>query len=385
MDITQAFIKFRDDIKELIANNLNAIGKPSVAYNEETDNIDFYTENGVRSIATGLNEPVALVPVLSVDDGKVIYSENSYQEHYAWQAFNGTATGVTDGAGFGNPNMNSYVGYNFNSKRTVTKIFIKNRFLNSVAYTVSSAKTFKLQGSNDLSNWYDIQEFVISSGNEGAEEYFIVDNPQQYSAFRIFIMEVSNTAHVFIAQLQFYGYNEIGVALPEATKNATVSESDVFSVEKEYAVGDYCIYDDILYKFTAEKATGEWDESVVENTTVVKELRGGMDLLWENPDPTTSFAEQDITLASGDYEYYEVFYFYDATAPKMQSVKSCRGYGVLLSSALANNNGTANNYRIVSYVSDTVLTVGTGYFGSAGTMSNNNNKCVPVKIVGYKL
>lgn len=63
------------------------------------------------------------------------------------------------------------------------------------------------------------------------------------------------------------------VALKNAT-DATVCnpDTDVFSTEKTYSAGEYCIYNNILYKFTDEKSAGEWDDSVVESTTVVSEL-----------------------------------------------------------------------------------------------------------------
>lgn len=47
---------------------------------------------------------------------------------------------------------------------------------------------------------------------------------------------------------------------------------DVFSTEKEYTSGDYCIYNNTLYKFTKSKDAGEWDPDVVKVTTVQNEL-----------------------------------------------------------------------------------------------------------------
>ena len=50
-----------------------------------------------------------------------------------------------------------------------------------------------------------------------------------------------------------------------------VSE-DKFSESKAYAIGDYCIYDNTLYKFTASKTAGAWNASVVEAVTITGEL-----------------------------------------------------------------------------------------------------------------
>lgn len=44
--------------------------------------------------------------------------------------------------------------------------------------------------------------------------------------------------------------------------------SEEFSTSKAYAVGDYCIHKNALYKFVAAKTAGEWDVTKVEPTTV---------------------------------------------------------------------------------------------------------------------
>lgn len=50
------------------------------------------------------------------------------------------------------------------------------------------------------------------------------------------------------------------------------SMGDAFSKEKSYAVGDYAIYKDVLYKFTAAKTAGSWDVAKVQAVTVVGEV-----------------------------------------------------------------------------------------------------------------
>lgn len=54
---------------------------------------------------------------------------------------------------------------------------------------------------------------------------------------------------------------------------------DAFSEEKTYAAGEYAIYDNALYEFTAAKAVGPWDPDVAALTTiaeVMRELNGNM-------------------------------------------------------------------------------------------------------------
>lgn len=51
------------------------------------------------------------------------------------------------------------------------------------------------------------------------------------------------------------------------------SMSDAFSETATYAVGDYCIYQDVLYKFIAAKSDGAWDVNAVSKTTIDAELK----------------------------------------------------------------------------------------------------------------
>lgn len=50
------------------------------------------------------------------------------------------------------------------------------------------------------------------------------------------------------------------------------SVSDAFSETKTYATGDYCIYLNKLYKFTAAKDAGPWDGTKVVPCTVMGEI-----------------------------------------------------------------------------------------------------------------
>lgn len=48
--------------------------------------------------------------------------------------------------------------------------------------------------------------------------------------------------------------------------------SDAFSTSKAYAIGDYAIYENTLYKFTSAKSAGAWDTAKVQAVTVAGEL-----------------------------------------------------------------------------------------------------------------
>lgn len=63
--------------------------------------------------------------------------------------------------------------------------------------------------------------------------------------------------------------NEVNEKAKNGGKNLV---GDEFSEEVAYSTGDYCIYNNVLKKFIADKDAGAWDDSVVEDTTVADEL-----------------------------------------------------------------------------------------------------------------
>lgn len=64
-----------------------------------------------------------------------------------------------------------------------------------------------------------------------------------------------------------------GTAYDVADKVARNTVADEFSTSKAYAVGDYCIYDNTLYKCTTAKTAGAWSASYFASTTVAQELQ----------------------------------------------------------------------------------------------------------------
>ena len=60
-----------------------------------------------------------------------------------------------------------------------------------------------------------------------------------------------------------------------------------FDDTQAYAVGNYCIYDDVLYRFTSAH-TGAWDSSHVVSITAAEELQGKQNTLTFDSKPTAS-------------------------------------------------------------------------------------------------
>lgn len=86
--------------------------------------------------------------------------------------------------------------------------------------------------------------------------------------------------------------------------DCTVSASDEFSKLSTYNVGDYCIYQSVLYKCTTEINTaGEWDATKWKATAIDKELKE-ISSTSENKDAISDKYDSSKTYVVGDYCIY---------------------------------------------------------------------------------
>lgn len=102
-----------------------------------------------------------------------------------------------------------------------------------------------------------------------------------------------------------------------------------------------------------------------------------MKLLWSNPSPTASFASQNITLSSSDYDFLLINARFDTGTASLGNViipKGGAGNIYFISS---------NNIRLVrgfTSINATQVTVGSGTLGA----SVNDNDAIPTEIYGFK-
>lgn len=124
------------------------------------------------------------------------------------------------------------------------------------------------------------------------------------------------------------------------------------------------------------------------NTTNIANITG--QILWTNPNPTSNFVAQTITLSSSDYDMYEVLFLTNLAdqAPRLNSTgKLLKGYGSRLSASFADSaNPGANVYsRWITYISDTQIEFATGYVAYGSTARTENTALiVPLYVIGYK-
>ncbi len=94
-------------------------------------------------------------------------------------------------------------------------------------------------------------------------------------------------------------------AIGTAVNGLADSIGDAFSGEKAYAVGEYAIYENVLYEFTAAKAAGPWEPDAATPTTiaeVVRELNGNMTTMSAN---MTRMSIISGTIVTNDFSSYD--------------------------------------------------------------------------------
>lgn len=115
------------------------------------------------------------------------------------------------------------------------------------------------------------------------------------------------------------------------------------------------------------------------NTQNISNITGT--ILWTNPNPTSSFSAQNITLNSSDYDMYEVLFYGSTTkADCLTSGRIPKGENVFLCQVYDLGQGQFVRNRSGKYVDDTTLNITEGTQNG----SSNNTQNIPVYVIGYK-
>ena len=112
-----------------------------------------------------------------------------------------------------------------------------------------------------------------------------------------------------------------------------------------------------------------------------------MTLLWENPNTTTSFASQTITLNSADYDF--LLWTFNYAKAGTQGVASAlivpKGSNVWASDTYnASSAGVFGYHRGATYVSNTSYSVDSAYMAYGTTTTTNNDYLIPLAVYGIK-
>lgn len=149
-----------------------------------------------------ISEVKALIPVMtsSTTPSGVVKADSGTGSaaYYAFDDDESTRWASSTGAG-------SWLEYCFETKKFATKFYIKAGYsLNS-----SGVKSFKIQGSNDETQWIDLTDEITLPNTSGGAEYTgELKNTSNYKYYRFYATTNSHYDGdwVSIAKLQLYGF-----------------------------------------------------------------------------------------------------------------------------------------------------------------------------------
>ena len=162
--------------------------------------------------------------------------------------------------------------------------------------------------------------------------------------------------------------------------------SDAWNASTTYAVGQYCIYNNLLWKCliqhsgqTPTEGTYWTKVSVANEITSVNNSIPKRTLLWSNPSLTSMEENYEINLSSVDYDELEFF------VPNIGIFRTMKGNTVVLNFASVSADGAFCSRRIINYTSDTLYKSSYGATAQGTTSYKKNaNILVPTHIYGIK-
>lgn len=163
---------------------------------------------------------------------------------------------------------------------------------------------------------------------------------------------------------------------PSIVTNYIIKASQPIAVPGKI-VNSYSTNPDNAYNTTY--VNGKYDEvmGIMESAAIGK-------ILWTNPKPTENFIQQDITLNSNDYDVLEVWFSHYRGDNYSFSQRFLKGTNTDL---FKSDKDGASQSRTITYISDTQLSFGDGYFYHPSYSDGarvQNSRCVPIYIIGYK-
>ena len=141
---------------------------------------------------------------------------------------------------------------------------------------------------------------------------------------------------------------------------------------------------DISRNTVENKVIKDYVDDSIDNT----KLELGGKILWTNPNPNNGMITKTITLSDDDYDMLEVIYYNWISQKYYSSSKGKKGTDIALYSMISTNSKAYMSIRVISYVSDTSLTVNNNITlvdnNSFTSGQINNDWGIPVYIIGYK-
>lgn len=147
---------------------------------------------------TGISEGLVPIMTSNTTPSGEAFASREINTSYAWKTFNRSQEG--NDAWYDNV-VPSYVGYKFVNPTCVNRFSIQQEVASP-----SYFKTYKLQASNDNSEWIDIGTFTETSMTAGEQYTHEVNNGNYYTYYRIYFTESGQSEYpgISVQTLQFY-------------------------------------------------------------------------------------------------------------------------------------------------------------------------------------
>lgn len=112
----------------------------------------------------------------------------------------------------------------------------------------------------------------------------------------------------------------------------------------------------------------------------------GMKLLWENPNPTSAFAAQNVALGSSDYDMCVITFRRNKSVDEYTTLLYVKDVKHMESFSIPIASGVNTCYREVSNYDSSTLAFGNGYKGTGtGASVQDNDVMIPYRIYGIKV
>lgn len=191
------------------------------------------------------------------------------------------------------------------------------------------------------------------------------------------------------------GAHDTAIGNLQTAVSGKANESIIAPVEasltasRSYAIGEQFIYAGTLYTATANISAGGTitiDGNCTASDTVTEQIHGKIKLLWENSDPSASFAGQQISIANYDYDLLLIIANLANGTWAISNIIPKGSNGWFSAEQTTTASYTTMTNRSVTYINETTLQFSSGYKqNSNGSRTTDNTALIPYRVYGIKI
>lgn len=128
-------------------------------------------------------------------------------------------------------------------------------------------------------------------------------------------------------------------------------------------------------------------ENVTDNINSLRNITNGLKgtILWTNPNPTSNFSPQTLNLDLSNYDEIEIIYrHYKTDATRLFTKVLIPSKQALVYPELDTSGGFIAIQSREFEVKNTGIVFESGYFKGARNIEQNDGRCIPLYVIGYK-